>query len=162
MKTLYLVRHAEAETKQKQPDYKRALTDSGVKEAELMGKKMLKAGMEPEHIISSHATRAFETAKILAKELRFPEKNIEIQRDIFENDPGMLLDVVTHIEERFNSAMLVGHNPSVTQFAMSLYPAFTSSMHTCGLVILRSHSNSWAEFSHADIEFVLYDYPKKA
>jgi phosphohistidine phosphatase len=77
-----------------------------------MGELMADRGIVPGVILSSPARRAKETAALLRKSGRF-EVPIYFDDRIYEASPQNLLQVIAKINDRFGSAMLVGHNPGV-------------------------------------------------
>src|SRR5262249_21561611 len=61
-KTLYILRHAKAETGAAgQDDHDRALTERGIEAASAMGHYMLQRGIHPSKILCSTALRARQT-----------------------------------------------------------------------------------------------------
>ncbi len=77
MKTLYLVRHAKSSwSNPALSDFDRGLNKRGKRNAPVMGKRMVVDGVKPDLIVSSPAKRALKTARIIAKEIGYPRKNI--------------------------------------------------------------------------------------
>src|SRR5688572_5778419 len=101
MKTLYLLRHGHAETKEIEPDDARNLDVNGQKEALMTGEKLLKEGLRPDKILSSHANRAHQTAQIVAETLGYPVKNIEIDHDIYYTDEETVLAVIRQQNDKY-------------------------------------------------------------
>ncbi len=64
------------------------LTEEGKKQAIKAGKKAKK--LEIDHIISSPLSRAYDTAKLIAKEIDYPIKNIEINPLFIERNLGAM------------------------------------------------------------------------
>jgi phosphohistidine phosphatase len=120
MKTLLLLRHAKSSKNDPAlHDFDRPLNARGLEAAELIGQTMQKQQIEPELIVSSPAQRARQTAEIaivagkLTGELRFDQR-------IYEASVKRLLEVVSQIEDRFGSVMLVGHNPGFEELLETL------------------------------------------
>ncbi|HEX2641265.1 MAG TPA: histidine phosphatase family protein [Pyrinomonadaceae bacterium] len=113
MKTLYILRHAESSWAERDiSDFERPLNERGLAAAPFMGELMADRGIVPGVILSSPARRAKETAALLRKSGRF-EVPIYFDDRIYEASPQNLLQVIAKINDRFGSAMLVGHNPGV-------------------------------------------------
>ena len=71
MKNLTIVRHAESVLQDAQYlDKNRPLTKNGRKDALIMSQRIRDAGIKPSKILSSSATRAWETALIIAKTIK--------------------------------------------------------------------------------------------
>jgi phosphohistidine phosphatase len=159
MKTLYLLRHGHAESKQNHPDVTRNLDETGKKEALLTGEKLVKEGLRPEHIISSHATRAYQTAQIVAETLAYPVKNILIEREIYDNDEESLLEVIKRQDNKTASVLVAGHNPTITYLAKMLAKEQQHDMPTAGVLVLQCEANSWEEILNHPIKEMLFFKP---
>ncbi len=87
MKTLYIVRHAKSSwNKVDMPDEKRPLMEKGKKRTKKVIDYLLANHIKVDYIISSHAVRAHETAKILAHALKYPIENIKIDSNIYHGN----------------------------------------------------------------------------
>lgn len=64
------------------------LADEGKKQAIKAGENAKK--LEIDHIISSPLSRAYDTAKLIAKEINYPIKNIEINPLFIERNLGIM------------------------------------------------------------------------
>ncbi|RYD83087.1 MAG: hypothetical protein EOP53_01870 [Sphingobacteriales bacterium] len=159
MKTLYLLRHGHAETKQKQPDEERNLDQTGRKEALLTGEKMLKETLRPDIILSSHANRAYQTAQIVAETLAYPIKNIAIEKEIYYTDQEALLDIIKRQDNTNNSLMIAGHNPTITYVAQILSKNQKHEMPTAGLLVLECATPTWEDILKYDIKELLFFEP---
>lgn len=79
MKTIYFVRHGESElnvARKVAGHTETPLTKEGRAQAKRAGKQAKDLGIE--HIISSPLERAHDTAKIIAKEMKYPVSKIEV------------------------------------------------------------------------------------
>jgi phosphohistidine phosphatase len=134
---LFLLRHAEAESNAAS-DELRALTARGTKQAEAIGKFCLQHDFIPEIILSSPLTRAEETARLVARELKLP-KLVQIAQFL---RAGMtteraffgLRESLTFLTKREKYAenagiMLVGHEPDFSNLAGVLIGGRAQSVH---------------------------------
>lgn len=114
---LILVRHAQAEDREKylEDDLKRPLTKKGEKQAKKIAKYIRKKYSKVDAIISSLALRACDTAKYIAKlqeESTFflsPHLNPEVGLEGY-------LKHKDEIEEDWQTLVVVGHEPSISDF----------------------------------------------
>lgn len=114
---LYLLRHAEAVDEAKS-DAVRELTEKGIEQAYRVGKFCRKNKFIPSIILTSPLKRAEQTARIVAKEIVNAE---------FIVDPVLSagMQPETALDElkayaRFQSLMLVGHEPDFSLLAAHL------------------------------------------
>jgi len=162
MKTLTLVRHAKSSWHDTGlSDRERPLNKRGVRDAPIMGRRAVEAGIRPSLIISSPAVRAWTTAKVFATELGYPIEFLQREDDIYLASLDSLLDVVASQDPGFNNLMLFGHNPGLTDFANYLSPGLTNNLPTAGIVSVEIDRNDWLLFERPKTELVVYDYPKK-
>lgn len=112
MKTLYILRHAEAA--QGSPDNQRPLTQAGRAAAAEMGDVMREKGYLPAAIFCSPATRTRQTLAGLELEQPAPQ----FVEEIYQAAPQDLLKVVHEADTE--SLLLVGHNPAVHGLSLAL------------------------------------------
>src|SRR5690348_8258755 len=116
MKTLYVMRHAKSSWAEADlADFDRSLNDRGERDAPFMGAVMRENGYAPDVILSSPAVRARETSR-LAKEGGNLGGDLVFDDRIYEASPQTLKQVVSEIDDKNTSAMIVGHNPGVEGF----------------------------------------------
>ena len=162
MKTLTIFRHAKSSWDNPGlADHDRPLNKRGERDAPVMGNRLKIAGIRPSLIVSSTAVRAWTTAKIIAGEIAYPVEFMQRDRDLFHAGVNELLDVVARQDDGFNSIMLVGHNPGMTEFANLLVPDLTSNLPTAGFVSVLIDANDWNIRDRKSAELIEYDYPKR-
>jgi phosphohistidine phosphatase len=159
MKTLYLLRHGHAEDRGSSGDASRNLDEIGRAEVRSTAEYMLKAGLRPDIILSSHAKRAFQTAEIVAEHLGYPVKNIRIEKNIYKTDERDLLDIIRGLEDEHASALLAGHNPEISQLAQELDEDMEDHLPTAGLVMYEAEANSWSAFKGHNVRLLNFIYP---
>ena len=161
MKTLTLVRHAKSSWKDTSlTDRARPLNKRGKRDAPEMGRHIAAAGIRPSLIVSSPATRAWTTAKIIADAIGYPREFLQRDTALYLASVDDILDVVAAQDVGFNSLMLVGHNPGFTAFANYLVPGLTNNVPTAGVVSVELDSEDWSLYDRPHAELLLYDFPK--
>ena len=162
MKTLTLVRHAKSSWKDSSlSDKKRPLNKRGERDAPKMGKRILEHGIRPSLIISSPATRAWTTAKIIAKEISYPREFLQREDRLYLASTDEILDVILAQDDEFQSLMVVGHNPGMTSLANFLSPGLTNNLPTAGVVSVQIDQQDWNLFERPKTQLLVHDYPKK-
>ena len=161
MKTLYLLRHAKSSWSfDELSDQERPLNDRGRDDAPLMGQALAKRRICPDIIVSSPAVRAMSTALLVAREMQFPHEKITVEPGIYGADADDLLAIIKGLPDAADSALLVGHNPTITDVANALSPSSLNEMPTAAVVCLRFSCERWEEVNKANAEFYFYDYPR--
>lgn len=161
-KTLYLMRHAEAAWMHSgQRDFDRPLTPKGELDAKEMGQRLKARGELPDIMLSSPARRATQTTEIIATELSHPLEAIIFREAIYEAGVSDLLDIIQNLDARYESAMLIGHNPSLTWVINQLTGEHIANAPTCSIATLRTFSPRWEDSSSGATDLLDFDYPNK-
>lgn len=159
MKTVYLVRHAKASWNQPElPDRERPLLPKGVKRTKLIGEYLRKKKVHPELIISSDASRARETALILAAEFNYPAEAVLSDPRLYDAPETSFFDILASKNNAIASVMLVGHNPGMTQLLFRYAGETIDHLPTSGVVAIRFQTRRWEELPLAKhkLEFLIY------
>ena len=162
MKTLTIVRHAKSSWDHPGlSDRERPLNKRGERDAPLMGQRVWEHSIRPSLIISSPATRAWTTARIIAAAITYPIEFLQREKTLYYASVDAILDVIVPQDPGFNSLMVVGHNPGLTDFANYLSPGVTNNLPTAGVVSVEIDQDDWDLFARPPTQLQLYDYPKK-
>lgn len=113
--TIYLVRHAKAgkRSEWQDEDDLRPLSDTGWKQAELLAESLFK--LKVSKLISSPATRCFQTLEPLAKKAKL---QVEIDKRLYEN--GDVADMLEIAEEVEDSTVLSSHGDMIPELIKTL------------------------------------------
>lgn len=161
MKTLFLIRHAKSSWENiSLNDFDRPLNERGKKNAPKMGEVLAAKKIIPDLIISSPAKRAIKTAQIIADKLGYKKNKIVKAQEIYEADVNTLLSLITRINADYNTVMLFGHNPGITEFLNYLTSANIANIPTCGVAQIKFDFSDWNETSKDTGELVYYDIPR--
>jgi phosphohistidine phosphatase len=162
MKTLVLVRHAKSSWEDKNvPDFERTLNSRGKRDAPFMADILKTKNINIELILSSPAIRALSTAKMFAKELGIAEKEIIVNKNIYEAGRKDLLKILLETEDSINHLMLFGHNPGLTYLSNYLCDFETDNIPTCGIICMQLDFDSWKYLGNKTCSFTFFEYPKK-
>ena len=150
IRTLFLVRHSRAaESSEGEKDFDRELTSKGKMDARHLGKYLFTNFGNPNVILSSEANRAHETAELISEQLKFDTEKITLHSEMYEASIRILLEVVNSLNSEFESALLVGHNPSISYLCEYLTKSDFNHISTGGVVVLEFKDLAWKEVSEA-------------
>jgi phosphohistidine phosphatase len=114
-----LLRHGKADSPFGVPDKERPLAARGKKQAAYAGAACRRLGLQPELVAVSPALRARETWDYVARELGAAPR-VDIENRIYANTVDDLLGVVSEVPDSVVSFLIIGHNPSIADLALSL------------------------------------------
>lgn len=160
-KTLYLVRHAKSSWKDSSlGDRDRPLNKRGRRSARDMGARLAKQGHLPDLIISSPAKRAYSTAKKIARAAGYDKSDIRKEENLYFAGIFSMCNVLEELDDIFESVMMVGHNPAMTNLLNTLCETSIVNMPTCAIAIIQFDFDSWPDLGSEDGTLIGYDYPK--
>ena len=145
MKNLTIVRHAESVLQDAQYlDKNRPLTKNGRNDALIMSQRIRDAGIKPSKILSSSATRAWETALIIAKTIKYSENLLTKDDRLYLADIHNLVCIIEEQNEDVNNLMIIGHNPGLIELINLLSIKKNANLSTSGAVSLNINTDDWS------------------
>jgi phosphohistidine phosphatase len=152
MKNLIFIRHAKAEEGNPSiSDFERSLTTKGKVVSMQMAGKLKEKDSFNGIIITSPAFRALETAVIFSKVLGIEPANIIMSDYLyFKLNYHYLQDILSGINDKTESVMLFGHNPSFSEITSNLCRRGCDLMPKCGIVNISFNVDKWSEVKQKD------------
>ncbi len=162
MKKLFLIRHAKSSWDDPGiPDIDRPLNGRGLRDAPQMAVLLKGMGIHPDRLVSSPANRAFTTASFFAAAFGIPASEIEIVDDIYEAMPQDILRVVHHLDDKYATVLLFGHNPTLTSVANMYAESYIPNVPTCGIVGIQAAVERWRDFNEQTARLIGFHFPKQ-
>lgn len=156
---LYLVRHAKAiKLMNGMQDVDRPLHEDGIIESYEIANQLFITNEIPQLIISSSAARAISTAVIFQRVLNIPDEQVKIIGKLYEIHLNDLYELVVDLDDKFQSIMLVGHNPAFTMLANKLEPT-VFHMPTASVAKFEFEVTKWRHSSYINARKELFIYP---
>lgn len=153
MKTLYILRHGQKNsTNPDDYDYDIKLSNKGIEDSKLIGKKLFEEGIKPDLIVSSPAFRAKTTAEIVAKELKY-NKNIMYNEVIYQAFLNEIIETITYTFDTVDTLMIIGHNPALTALAIT-FTEFNEELDMANAVRIDFNCNSWTAIDKSNAKLV--------
>ncbi len=121
-RTLVLIRHAKAEhpdDRGDHDDHGRALAGRGRRDAPAIGRWLRAQEVPVQVAVVSSAKRTQQTYRLLAAELPGAPDPV-VTDDVYYASAGDLLEIIRALPVEAESALVVGHNPSIGMLANAL------------------------------------------
>ncbi|MDD5570801.1 MAG: histidine phosphatase family protein [Bacteroidales bacterium] len=161
MKTLYIVRHAKSDRDNVYvEDFERPLNERGANDASLVAEYIAKKGISPDIVIASPALRAMKTAQIFTRILNCPPGKIIQEKNLYYSTMEEMEKVVTGISDEYNSAMIFGHNPTLTDFVNKHSDAMLDYMPTTGFAVINIEGYNWKNVVENKNKLIFFVCPK--
>lgn len=159
MRTLVLMRHASSDGMQRHhTDAERPLSDRGRHDAPKMARAIGRT-IRPDLILSSTAARALATAELVAQELLPPRQKILVEPTLYESSVEGYFELITTLPESAESILLVGHNPTITEFANILAPGSVRDIPAGGVVAITADVSSWKDIDKNCGRLLFFEHP---
>ncbi len=158
-KSLFIIRHAKSSWDQPElPDEERPLMEKGIQKTYKLIEYLNENHVKVDLILSSPAVRAWETARLIARGMRYPVEKIVEVPEIYHMDTEQILGKLTGVSDDVNAVMIVGHNPGVTQLANFLLGKELDWLPTSGIVGIDFSTARWQVImdSKRSLRFMIY------
>lgn len=156
MKTLIIFRHGKSRWDENVSDQFRTLNENGIlrtRKSALKLKELL--NFEPQHVYSSVATRARQTAEI-TKSIIFPELEIKFDKDLYTFSHKALKNWIKNIDSTQQHVIIFGHNPAFTDIAYDLGSEFILNVPTAGVVWIDIDCEAWSEIKKGTTKHIIF------
>ena len=142
-------------------DFERPLNKRGQRDTPQMAARFKSRDNLPEKILCSPALRTTQTSELFIAALQL-DNNIRVfVDDIYEAQPGTLVDAIATHGESVEQLLLIGHNPGIEYLCAMFNGGERVSMPTCAVCEFEILGiDSWREIANAQARLSWYDYPK--
>ncbi|MBI5661104.1 MAG: histidine phosphatase family protein [Ignavibacterium album] len=161
MRQLILIRHAKSSWSNPDlSDFDRPLNKRGKRDLAFMSVLLSQKNITPELIISSPALRTKLTAIEFANKIGYNKNEIIWNKNLYLASYMKILKIIKQIENKINCAIIVGHNPGLTDLQNYLCNEEIDNIPTSGIVSM-STIKEWIDVESKDFELVFFEFPKK-
>lgn len=163
MKQLTLMRHAKSSWHHEDlTDFERPLNDRGRQAAPLMGSYLRQQFGGFDCIVSSPATRAITTARMVCQALGQDNNEILVIPALYLAEPDTLLDVIRALDAEHSTALLVGHNPGISHTGFRLTDLERrKELPTAAALTLELPVNAWRQARFGCARLIDLQTPKR-
>ncbi len=159
MKQLIFMRHAKANADSFDgTDFARELAPKGIEEAKFIRNKLLKTAYKPSCIVASPAARTKKTASYFSEEFASAKQSFEF--GMYEAAFEDLFELIRNLDDKDETVMMVGHNPSIMLIISFISNANLYKMPTAGIVIVKFKEKLWKNIQKRTGEIVWSLDPK--
>ena len=125
-----------------------------------MGSYLKLRGVLPDLVLASCSLRTQETADGLADRLGFEGQRDYLQ-ELYLTSPETLVETLMSQEKSFDTIMVVGHNPQMTEVANLLTEEHVAKVPTLGMVAITFDIEEWSELEETKGEIDFFIFPKQ-
>lgn len=141
---IILMRHAKSSwEKPGVSDHDRPLNERGRSTAPFMALQLLEHDLLPTLILASTATRVRETLQLM-RDAWTIDVSVQFEKSIYLASRETLLSHIRGLDDSSNRAMILGHNPGLSELATWLGQSYLE-LPTAAVVVFESDSVSWID-----------------
>jgi len=145
MRRLLILRHAKSDWETGVDDHARPLAGRGRSAAARMGRFIAFAGPLPDVVVSSSAARTLETARRAAGAGRWEDVPLHATDVLYGATPQTALEVIRSLPDEAETALLVGHEPTLSELISALAGGGSVIVVTGTLACLEFEATVWRE-----------------
>jgi len=113
-----------------------------------------------DRILTSSAVRTRQTADYFAHAYALPPLHIIPLDALYYSDVEQYEAQMRMCNDDWQTVMIIGHNPIITQIANEIQPGLTSKVPTCGVLWGSVDIDRWRDFDFSKVALQAYVYPK--
>ena len=140
-------------------DFNWPLNRRGKLDGPLMAKYLIDKIDKIDYLHSSSSVRTFETSKFFRLNIEF--KNINYDDNLYHCSANSILSVIKNYPNQYNSAMIIAHNPGLTNFINLITNITLDNLPTTGIAIIDFDCNNWNNISTENCNLIDLKFPKQ-
>jgi phosphohistidine phosphatase len=156
MKRLIVIRHGKSTWELQVRDHDRVLTQRGIDDAHLIGKALKDMDLNPDHIWTSTAARAMQTATLVSEYINYSLSKLELKRELYTFSSDELISVISNAQDAVETLVIFSHNHGITDLVNDLGSTRFNNVPTAGVVAIDFESNSWSSLGKGITKFHLF------
>ena len=160
MKKIYVLRHSKSSWKDLSlGDFHRPLNSRGKIDGPLISAYLRSRIDEIDFLHCSNSVRTYETSKFFIERIKYTD--IEYDESLYHSSSSEIINKIKHYDEQYNSAMIIAHNPGLTNLVNELSDHILDNLPTTGLVEINFNCSKWADISLDNSTIVDIKFPKQ-
>ena len=160
MKKLIIVRHSKSSWKDLSlTDFNRPLNGRGKLDGPLMADYLKRKINKIDYLHSSSSLRTFETSKYFINQIQF--EKIEYDDSLYHCSSSSILKMIMNYSEDYQSAMIIAHNPGLTNLINSITNILLDNLPTTGISEINFDCSKWNDISLQNSNLIDLKFPKQ-
>jgi len=141
-------------------DFDRPLKKDRTEDAKNIAKHLKELGVKPDLILCSPALRTKQTVEFFCDKLNCDYNRIEFDMRLYESSAEDYTQVVREVNEEIKTLVVVGHNPSITDFANQFLQSKIIEVPTTGVICLEFECDNWEIYRATPCKLKYFLTPK--
>ena len=160
MKSLIIVRHCKSSWADLSlSDFDRPLNKRGNIDGELMSNYLREKEKKIDKLILSTSKRTRLTSKYFTEKIHFD--SISYIDELYHASYSDIINIISKVENNFNSVMVIGHNPGLTELINQYTIMNIYNLPTTGVVKVEFKGDKWDRITENKGIIVYKKFPKE-
>ena len=160
MKKIYVLRHSKSSWKDLSlEDFHRPLNDRGKIDGPLISAYLRSRIDEIDFLHCSNSVRTYETSKFFIDRIKYTD--IDYDKSLYHSSSSEIINKIKHYDEQYDSAMIIAHNPGLTNFVNKITNVMLDNLPTTGLVEINFDCAKWYDISQDNSTVIDIKFPKQ-
>tara|TARA_B100000676_G_C18024373_1_gene814680 strand:+ start:399 stop:890 length:492 start_codon:yes stop_codon:yes gene_type:complete len=160
MKSLIIVRHCKSSWADLSlSDFDRPLNKRGNIDGELMSNYLREKEKKIDKLILSTSKRTRLTSKYFTEKIHFD--SISYLDELYHASYSDIINIISKVENNFNSVMVIGHNPGLTELINQYTIMNIYNLPTTGVVKVEFKGDKWDRITENKGIIVYKKFPKE-
>ena len=160
MKKIYVLRHSKSSWKDLSlEDFHRPLNDRGKIDGPLISAYLRSRIDEIDFLHCSNSVRTYETSKFFIDRIKYTD--IDYDKSLYHCSSSEIINKIKHYDEQYDSAMIIAHNPGLTNFVNKITNVMLDNLPTTGLVEINFDCAKWYDISQDNSTVIDIKFPKQ-
>ena len=125
-----------------------------------MGPYLANQNLNIDHVYCSDATRTQQTLTLLSEYLTLSSSHISLAPQLYLASVTELIEVIGSIPNAYQTVMLLGHNPGLTELCNELANDNLTNLPTCSIYMIQLFVDDWQAVTRNTGERVLFMTPR--
>ena len=160
MKSLIIVRHCKSSWADLSlSDFDRPLNKRGNIDGELMSNYLREKEKKIDKLILSTSKRTRLTSKYFTEKIHFD--SISYLDELYHANYSDIINIISKVENNFNSVMVIGHNPGLTELINQYTIMNIYNLPTTGVVKVEFKGDKWERITENKGIIIYKKFPKE-
>lgn len=156
-----LVRHGKSDWENDLPDTDRPLSARGLKEVPIVGKMMVKEGIQPDLILSSPTLRTRQTTELLITALNIKSPSVIWDTNLYNQSYKFIFHLLKRLESNVKCPMIVAHDTFLAELVEFLTGHKITKFFTSACAVIHLNIENWSEMKESQNQLVHFLHPPK-
>ena len=160
MKKIFVLRHSKSSWKDLSlGDFHRPLNSRGKTDGPMIASYLCDRIKKIDFLHCSSSIRTYETSQFFIDRIKFID--IKYDESLYHCSSSLIINNIKHYKEQYYSAMIIAHNPGLTNLINEIADVLLDNLPTTGLVEICFDCTLWSDISQENSTVIDIKFPRQ-